>query len=412
MRKFCVVFTIVMLLLVHPYRWTHAHSQNTVVIGEIQGAITPVTEEFIQRILQRSVQENAQFVLISLDTPGGLEESMRNIVKTFLQSSIPIVVYVAPQGARAASAGSFLLIASHHAFMSPNTTVGAAHPVTVEGQTVSEKIVNDAASFMRSLAETRRRNPEIAEKMVRESISLTEKEALKHGLIDGVVSSMEEIFATLQVQDPQVIRIPMNWKEKTLQSILNPNLAYLFLTLGALGIIFELANPGAIAPGVFGGILVLLAFYAFSILPVNFVGILLIVLGLLFLILDLLVVPGIGILSVGGILSLFLGSLTLFNPEKGVTVSKSLIVAVVACIAAFFLIVLVGVARTIRKKARVGIETLTGKTGIAKEDLLPEGFIVVDGELWWARSEEPVKQGEKVKILRKEGQTLMVKREG
>ncbi|NSW75501.1 MAG: nodulation protein NfeD [Candidatus Atribacteria bacterium] len=411
MKKFCVVFTII-LLLVHPYRWIYSHSQDTVVIGEIQGAITPVTEEFIQRILLRSVQENAQFVILSLDTPGGLEESMRNIVKTFLQSSIPIVVYVSPQGARAASAGSFLLIASHHAFMSPNTTVGAAHPVTVEGQMVSEKIVNDAASFMRSLAETRRRNPEIAEKMVRESISLTEKEALKHGLIDGVVSSTEEIFTTLQVKDPQIIRIAMNWKEKTLQSILNPNLAYLFLTLGALGIIFELANPGTIAPGVFGGILVLLAFYAFSILPVNFVGILLIVLGLLFLILDLLVVPGIGILSVGGILSLFLGSLTLFNPEKGVIVSKSLIVAMVACIAALFLIFLVGVARTIRKKVRVGIETLTGKTGIAKEDLLPEGFIVVEGELWWARSEEPVKQGEKVKILRKEGQTLMVKREG
>lgn len=411
MKKFCVVFTII-LLLVHSYRWIYAHSQDTVVIGEIQGAITPVTEEFIQRILLRSVQENAQFVILSLDTPGGLEESMRNIVKTFLQSSIPIVVYVSPQGARAASAGSFLLMASHHAFMSPNTTVGAAHPVTVEGQMVNEKIVNDAASFMRSLAETRRRNPEIAEKMVRESISLTEKEALKHGLIDGVVSSMEEIFTALQVQNPQIIRIAMNWKEKTLQSILNPNLAYLFLTLGALGIIFELANPGAIAPGVFGGILVLLAFYAFSILPVNFVGILLIVLGLLFLILDLLVVPGIGILSVGGILSLFLGSLTLFNPEKGVTISKPLIIAVVACIAAFFLILLVGVARTIRKKARVGIETLTGKTGIAKEDLLPEGFIVVEGELWWARSEEPVKQGEKVKILRKEGQTLMVKREG
>lgn len=412
MKKFCVVFTIIMLLLFHPYRWIYSHSQDTVVIGEIQGAITPVTEEFIQRILLRSVQENAQFVILSLDTPGGLEESMRNIVKTFLQSSIPIVVYVSPQGARAASAGSFLLIASHHAFMSPNTTVGAAHPVTVEGQMVSEKIVNDAASFMRSLAETRRRNPEIAEKMVRESLSLTEKEALKHGLIDGVVSSMEEIFTTLQVKNPQIIRIAMNWKEKMLQSILNPNLAYLFLTLGALGIIFELANPGAIAPGVFGGILVLLAFYAFSILPVNFVGILLIILGLLFLILDLLVVPGIGILSVGGILSLFLGSLTLFNPEKGVAVSKSLIVAVVACIAAIFLIVLVEVARTIRKKARVGIETLAGKTGIAKEDLLPEGFIVVEGELWWARSAEPVKQGEKVKILRKEGQTLMVKREG
>ncbi|MCX7667734.1 MAG: nodulation protein NfeD, partial [Atribacterota bacterium] len=384
MKKFYVMAIAMVFLLANLYPLVSLHSQDTVVTGEIQGAITPVIEEFIQRVILQGIQEEARLVILSLDTPGGLEESMRNIVKIFLQSPIPIATYVSPQGARAASAGSFLLIASHYAFMSPNTTIGAAHPVTVEGQMASEKIVNDAASFMRSLAETRKRNPEIAEKMVRESLSLTEKEALKYGLIDNVASSVEEILFTLQVRNPQVIRITMNWKEKTLQHILNPNLAYLFLTLGALGIIFELANPGAVVPGVFGGILVLLSFYAFSILPVNFVGILLIVLGLLFLIMDVLLIPGIGILSVGGILSLFLGSLTLFNPEKGVTISKSLVITVVACIAVFFLIALVGIVRTTRQKARGGGETLIGKTGIAKEDLLPEGFIVVEGELWWA----------------------------
>ncbi|MEN3185651.1 MAG: nodulation protein NfeD [Atribacterota bacterium] len=412
MKKFGIMGILIMLLLLNPYPGIGSQPQHTVVIGEIKGVITPVIEAFIQRVLGRSIQENAQLVVFVLDTPGGLEESMRNIVKSFLQSSIPVVIYVSPQGARAASAGSFLLIASHHAFMSPNTTVGAAHPVTVEGQTVSEKIVNDAASFMRSLAETRRRNPEVAEKMVRESLSVTEKEALQYGLIDGVVGSVEEIFATLQIPNPQILRIPMNWKEKTLQYIVNPNLAYLFLTLGALGIIFELANPGAIIPGVFGGILVLLSFYAFSILPVNFVGILFIVLGFLFLILDLILIPGIGILSVGGIVSLLLGSLTLFNPEKGITVSGSLVATVIACIAGFFFILLMGVVRALRQKAKVGGETLIGKIGTAKGDLLPEGFIVVEGELWWAKSEEPVQQGEKVKILRKEGQTLVVKREG
>jgi len=410
MRKFYVVLVVALFLCHGFHQIVSAENSPKAMVSEITGVITPITEEFIHRVLNRGSTEKAQAVIFFLDTPGGLEESMRNIVKAFLQSPVPIIIYVTPQGARAASAGSFLLIAAHHAFMSPNTTVGTAHPVTVEGQVVSEKIVNDAASFIRSLAETRGRNPEIAEKMVRESLSLTEKEALEYRLIDGVASSIEEIFDTLRFEKPQLIKIEMNWKEKTLQYILNPNLAYLFLTLGALGIIFELANPGAIAPGVFGGILVLLAFYAFSVLPVNFVGILLIFLGLLFLVLDLLVVPGIGILSVGGVVSLFLGSLTLFNPERGITVSRSLVITVVLCIAVFFFIVLLGIVRTVRQRVRVGIETLAGKIGIAKDDLTPEGFVVVDGELWWARSEEPVKKSEKICVLRKEGQILIVKR--
>lgn len=400
----------IVLLLCNSYGRALSQNPDKVIVSEIKGAITPITEEFVSRVISRGVQEQARALILLLDTPGGLEESMRNIVKAFLQSPLPIVIYVSPQGARAASAGSFLLLAAHHAFMSPNTTVGAAHPVTMEGQTVSEKIVNDAASFMRSLAETRERNPEVAEKMVRESLSLTEKEALKQGLIEGVAENLGEIFAALHLENPQVIRVEMNWKEKALQYILNPNLAYLLLTLGALGMIFELANPGAVVPGVFGSIAILLAFYAFSILPVNFVGILLIFLGLLFLILDILVIPGIGILSVGGILSLFLGSLALSNPERGVTVSMSLIITVTVCIAAFFFIVLVGVARTMRQKVKVGVETLAGKSGVAKEDLLPEGFVVVEGELWWAKSEEPVRKGEEIKVLRKEGQILIVKR--
>ncbi len=409
-RKFFSVAIFIVLLLRGSYDRAFSQNLDKVIVSEIKGVITPISEDFVSRTIAHGVQEKARALILLLDTPGGLEESMRNIVKAFLQSPLPVVIYVSPQGARAASAGSFLLVAAHHAFMSPNTTVGAAHPVTVEGQTVSEKIVNDAASFMRSLAETRGRNPEVAEKMVRESLSLTEKEALKQGLIEGVVENLGEIFATLRLGNPRVIRVEMNWKERTLQYILNPNLAYLLLTLGALGMIFELANPGAVVPGVFGSIAILLAFYAFSILPVNFVGILLIFLGLLFLILDILVIPGIGILSVGGILSLFLGSLALFNPERGITVSMSLVITVTVCMAVFFSIVLVGITRTMRQKARIGAETLAGKHGVARDDLLPEGFVVIEGELWWAKSEEPVRKGERVKVLRKEGQILIVKR--
>lgn len=390
-----------------------ASAGETILGGKIHGIITPVMEGFVHRVLTEACREEAWGVLFLLDTPGGLEESMRTIVREILQSPVPVVVYVYPQGARAASAGSFIAISAHFTFMSPNTTIGAAHPVTVEGQAVSEKIVNDAASFMRSLAESRNRNPDVAEKMVRESLSLTEKEALTKSLINGVCVSLKEVFETLSIPEASVRWVEMSGREKFLQFLVNPNLAYIFLVLGVLGLIFELSNPGAVAPGVFGGILLLFALYALSLLPTNWSGVVLLLLGFLFLFLDLFVTPGIGVLTAGGVVSLLLGSLMVFDPQSTFRIPLGLVVAVVGSITAFFTFALTLAFRALRKRATTGIESLRGKIGTARDDLSPEGFIVVEGELWWARASEPVKKGEKVVVLCKEGQTLIVdKKEG
>ncbi len=410
MRKELLVLLFLWCLLIIT---RSASAGETILGGKIHGIITPVMEGFVHRVLTEACREEAWGVLFLLDTPGGLEESMRTIVREILQSPVPVVVYVYPQGARAASAGSFIAISAHFTFMSPNTTIGAAHPVTVEGQAVSEKIVNDAASFMRSLAESRNRNPDVAEKMVRESLSLTEKEALTKSLINGVCVSLKEVFETLSIPEASVRWVEMSGREKFLQFLVNPNLAYIFLVLGVLGLIFELSNPGAVAPGVFGGILLLFALYALSLLPTNWSGVVLLLLGFLFLFLDLFVTPGIGVLTAGGVVSLLLGSLMVFDPQSTFRIPLGLVVAVVGSITAFFTFALTLAFRALRKRATTGIESLRGKIGTARDDLSPEGFIVVEGELWWARASEPVKKGEKVVVLCKEGQTLIVdKKEG
>lgn len=410
MRKELLVLLFLWCLLIIT---RSASAGETILGGKIHGIITPVMEGFVHRVLTEASREEAWGVLFLLDTPGGLEESMRTIVREILQSPVPVVVYVYPQGARAASAGSFIAISAHFTFMSPNTTIGAAHPVTVEGQAVSEKIVNDAASFMRSLAESRNRNPDVAEKMVRESLSLTEKEALKKSLINGVCVSLKEVFETLSIPEASVRWVEMSGREKFLQFLVNPNLAYIFLVLGVLGLIFELSNPGTVAPGVFGGILLLFALYALSLLPTNWSGVVLLLLGFLFLFLDLFVTPGIGVLTAGGVVSLLLGSLMVFDPQSIFRIPLGLVVAVVGSITAFFTFALTLAFRALRRRATTGIESLRGKIGTARDDLSPEGFIVVEGELWWARASELVKKGEKVVVLCKEGQTLIVdKKEG
>ncbi|MCX7730395.1 MAG: nodulation protein NfeD, partial [Candidatus Caldatribacterium sp.] len=379
----------------------------------IVGVISPVMEEFVTRVLERAESGKVQGVLFLLDTPGGLMESARNIVQRILRSSVPVIVYVYPQGARAASAGSFLVLAAHYAFMSPNTTIGAAHPVTVEGQTVSEKVVNDIASLARSLATSRNRNPEVVEKMVRESLSLTEKEALEHGVVEGICASPEEVLARLGISHASIAWVEMSGKEKFLQLLVNPSLAYIFLVLGVLGLIFEFSNPGAVVPGVFGSILLLLSLYAFSLLPTNWSGFALLLLGFLFLVLDLLVTPGIGVLTAGGAVALLLGSIMVFPSRGAIRISFGLIATVVGSVVAFFAFALAMAFQAHRRKTTTGLGSMVGKIGVAREDLSPEGFVMVDGELWWARTQKPIRRGEEVVVLRKEGTTLIVdKREG
>jgi len=406
--KFFVLLILLGLILCYGVAWPQG---SLVLVGEISGVINPVLADYLEKLLQDALQSEAKLVVLLIDTPGGLEESMRKMVKSILNSPVPVAAYVYPRGARAASAGTFLVLAAHYAFMSENTTLGAAHPVTVEGEAVGEKIVNDTAAFIKTLAETRGRNPEVAEKMVRESLSLGEKEALSSGLIDGIAVSLEEVVEKVlsTLKEVKIVRVPLSGRERILHALLNPSLAYLLLVLGALGLIFELSNPGAIVPGVFGSICLLLAFYAFSVLPVNVAGVIFILLGFAFLALDLWVTPGIGALTVGGAISLFLGSLTLFDVRKvGIRLPLELIIFTVLGILAFFVFALSMALVAMRRKVRTGEEALKGKEGVARQVLNPEGFVIVDGELWWAESPEPVAPGEKVMVVGKKGNRLLV----
>jgi len=380
-------------------------------VAEIKGVINPVLTEFITKTVEEANLEQVPYLVFLIDTPGGLEESMRVIVQAILQSQVPTVAYVHPPGGRAASAGSFILMACHHAFMSPSTTIGAAHPVTIEGEEVGEKIVNDSAAFIRSLAEQRGRNPEVAEQMVRESISLTEREALEKGVIEGIAQSIEEVLSSLGVENFHLIRKNMSGRDRFFHTLLNPNLAYIFMILGTLGLIFELSNPGAIIPGVVGSICLLLAFYAFSVFPVNLVGILLLILGFVLLFLDLVVTPGIGVLAGGGVVSLFLGSSMLFDVSAGIRLPLDLILTAVGAVAAFFIFALGMAIRAMRQKVTTtGTESLIGKVGVARAELNPEGLVLLEGELWRARAQEPIPKGSKVVVLAKQEGTLLVEK--
>lgn len=406
--KFFIFLVLVSLILSWDIGWSQS---NLVLVGELSGVINPVLADYLEKLLNDAIESKAKLVVLLIDTPGGLEESMRQMVKAILNSPVPVVAFVYPRGARAASAGAFLVLAAHYAFMSENTTLGAAHPVTVEGEAVNEKIVNDAAAFIRTLAETRGRNPEISEKMVRESLSLGEKEALSNGIINGIANSVREVVKKIapDLKEAEIVKISLSGREKILHALLNPNLAYILLVLGALGLVFELSNPGAIVPGVFGSICLLLAFYAFSILPVNAAGIVFILLGIIFLALDLWVTPGIGVLTVGGAIALFLGSLVLFDVRKvGIRLPIGLIIFTVLGILAFFVFALSMAIVAMRKDVRTGEEALKGKEGVAKQELNPEGFVVIDGELWWAESKEPVTPGEKIVVIGKKGGKLLV----
>jgi len=406
-------FLVLTFLLFAFFIWSATiYAGEKISVVEIRGIINPVQVSYFQRALQQSISKKTSYLILRIDTPGGLDESMRELVQSILHSPIPIIAYVSPAGARAASAGSFLVMACHRAFMSPGTTIGAAHPVTISGQQVSEKIVNDAAAYIKTLAELHHRNTIVAEQMVRESLSLTENEALQKGMIDGVAPEMNDIYRSLGIEEPEVIPIPMVGKENFLHTILNPNIAYILLIIGTLGIIMELANPGSIAPGVFGGISLVLAFFAFSVFTINFTGIFLILLGIFLILLDVWVTPGIGVLTAGGSISLFFGSLLLYNIESGIHLNIEMILIALFILIGFSIFLLTMVVKTMKKKKTMGVESIIGKNGWVQKDINPEGFVVIDGELWSARSDTPILKGEEVIILKKVEHYLIVTRKG
>ncbi len=396
-----------------------SQEQAPVLTIEVDGIINPPTAKFIMDAIDEAVRQNAQCLIIQLDTPGGLMESMRVIVKKELASTIPIIVYVAPSGARAASAGVFVTMAAHIAVMAPGTHIGAAHPVTLgggegkENKTMTDKIVNDTVSFVKSIAKARGRNVDWAEKAVTKSVSITDEEAVKLNVvdfispdlqsllnkIDGKVVKFDGVARTLHTKGIKPQPIQMSWREKLLDIISNPQIAYYLLMLGGMGIFFELSTPGAILPGVVGGIFLILAFYALQVLPVNYAGLALILFGIILFIAEIKVVSH-GLLAVGGVISLFLGSLMLFqSPAEYMRLSLSVIVPAVLVTSGFFVFAMTMAIRARLKKPTTGLEGLIGETGIVAIPLTPEGKVSVHGEFWNAVSDQPIEKGEKAKVI-------------
>ncbi len=402
-----------------------------VVVARWQGAITPVTVEFILDKLKNInyMHDDSTIFILELDTPGGLLESTREIAKSFLNSKTPIVVYVAPSGARAASAGFFLLQAAHVAVMAPGTNTGAAHPVTVGGEEnkqskeLKKKIEEDTAAYIRAIAKKRKRNVELAEKVVLESLSFTEEEALDKNLIDFIAKDYLELLKELEkraeslefaifkeaTELPRRVVEPTVW-QKFLAVISNPNIAYLLLSLGMLGIMVELYNPGAILPGVVGSIALLLSLYSLSVLPINYVALALIFLAFIFFALEI-KITSFGLLGTAGVVSFVLGSLMLIrSPDPAMQISKFLIGSITVALVIIGVFLVVIIVRVHTKPVVTGIEGLIGKEGEVIRSITPEeeGKVFVHGEIWFAESSREIEKGKKVKVVAVKGSRVIV----
>jgi membrane-bound serine protease (ClpP class) len=404
-----------------------ASAVSAVSLIELDSAITPVTVRLLASAIERAHAEGSQALIVQLNTPGGLERSMRSMVQSILASPIPVIVYVAPGGARAASAGVFITMAAHVAAMAPATNIGAAHPVAVGGggdKEMIKKVENDAAAFARTIATERGRNAEWAEKAVRSSVSATEREAVKLKIVDLVAESVPDLLAkidgriaktskgqvTLATKGAPVNVIEVRFRDRFLALISDPNIAYLLMMAGMLGIFFELSNPGAILPGVIGGICLILAFYAFQSLPVNWAGLLLLLFGVVLLIAEVKVVSH-GVLAVGGVVAMLIGSLMLYDsPETtGVRLSWYVVVPTVGTTAALvFFAVSMGI-RALYRPSVTGESAMVGRVGVTRSALAPEGQVMIDGELWRAVSQDgTVAAGEPVQVAAIDGLTLKV----
>lgn len=400
----------------------------------VNAPIHPITSEYVVGAVRDAERANARLLVIGLNTPGGLDTSMREIIEAVVNAKVPVAAYVSPSGARAASAGFFIGIACDVFAMAPGTNTGAAHPVgiSITGQTMDktmeEKVTHDAASYIKSLAAKRGRNVAMAEDAVRKSLSYTEEEALKGGLIDLVAKSDGDLIAaldgkvlkrfdgtetTLALAGESVVEVPMSFRQRFLLTISNPNLAYILLMIGLLGLYFEFANPGAVLPGVLGGISLLLAIFAFQILPINYVGLLLILLAIALFVLEV-KVHSYGVLSVGGIVAMIIGSMMLIDspvPELRPSLRLILPVAIGISLVCIFLVTLV--IRAQARRAVTGREGMVGEIGTARTDLAPTGKVFVHGELWEAESDQPVRMGERVRVVEVEKSLkIKVKKEG
>ena len=404
---------------------------RVVDVVELEGVIDPTTSDYLRGRLAAAQDDGVHAVVVRLDTPGGLDVSMRAMVKEILDSDVPVVVWIAPRGARAASAGTFLTYAAHLAYMAESTELGAATPVNLgggESETLSRKATNDAAAFLVELAKQRGRNEEFAEAAVRDAASLGATDAVEQSVVDGMASSLREL---LEKMDGEAVEIgdstvtletwaedtpsvtvrfhEMNLLQRLLHAVTNPEIAFLLILLGTFGLIFELYNPGIGLAGLLGSVALLLGFYALSVLPTNWAGVLLVILAVVFFLIDL-QIAGFGVFTVGGVAALVAGGLILFSgasPE--LRLSPFAIVAAVALSVLFFVSVMAAALRVRSRRSVTGEEGMVGMIGEAKTDIAPEGTVLTKGTLWRARTMETgIAAGSKVRVMATEGLLLLV----
>ena len=398
-----------------------------VTVAAYDGVINPVAAEYLHDALASAEASGARALVVALNTPGGLDSSMRLIIKDITGATVPVVVFVSPSSGRAASAGVFITMAAHVATMAPGTNIGAAHPVNMGGgemdKTMKEKVENDSVAYIKSLAQQRGRNAAWAEDAVRKSVSITEREALKLNVVDLVADDLPALLKQVDgrrinlASGPSVLKtagaglreFPMGLRLEWLKTISDPNIAYLLMTIGTIGVIAELYSPGAILPGIVGAISLILAFYAFQSLPVNYAGMLLFLLGIVFFVLEA-SVTSYGLLAIGGVLSMLIGSVMLIKSDaEFFQISWAVILPVVTLASVLTLLVIGTGIRALRRRPVTGREEMVGLVGIARTALAPDGQLAVRGELWEAVSEQPVSAGDEVEVTAVDGLRLRVK---
>lgn len=408
---------------------TQAQTQadkSLVYLLEVDGTINPALADYIIKGIELAEDKNAAAVIIRMDTPGGMVTTTKTIIKEMINSKVPIVVYVAPSGSSASSAGALITVCADVAAMAPGTNIGAAHPVGGGGQEIdssmSEKIINDLTAYIRGIVLRKSRNADWAERAIRESVSITAKEALELKVIDLVADSIPDLLKqldgrkvskenreyVLKTAGANVEKIVPGIRFKILDAVANPNVAYILMMIGGIGIMMELYNPGMIFPGVAGGICLLLSFFALQVLPVNYVGILLIILSVVLFVLEL-KVQSFGVLSIGAIISLTLGSVMLFETgEVAMRVSWAVIIPTVAVVSSFFIFALGLVVKAWMSKPRTGEQGLLGEYGIALTDIDREGKISLHGEYWNAISDSFIPKGSRVRVLKVDDLRVLV----